>query len=158
MINSLRLVTGTPGDPDDPPGGRLGVYVGVKIPQKKYDSEGRKKNITLIFGTEDLQFTSEGGISLGNIFLLNDVGFELGGSQRKSVILLKKGNPNEETGTYISFGCNGVEEFSLEAEVHFSRDWLTPTDGDGNPTTNPDERVVGGFGVKVQDLKKILKS
>lgn len=89
VINSLRLEsvpeTGLPG-------GRLGVYVGIKIPQKNYDSEGRKKNVTLIFGTEDLGFTKEGGIQAGNIKLANDVFFELGGSGRKAIIELNKGD------------------------------------------------------------------
>ncbi|MEM9824932.1 MAG: hypothetical protein AAF985_27865, partial [Bacteroidota bacterium] len=128
VINSLKLITGNDVTDGGQPGGRLGIYVGVEIPQKNYDSQLRKKNITLIFGTESLAFTSEGGVSVGNLFLLNDVGFELGGSQQKAVVFLKKGEVASGTGTYIKFGCNGVEEFSLDAEVHFSREWLLRVD------------------------------
>ncbi|MEM8906794.1 MAG: hypothetical protein AAGD05_03015, partial [Bacteroidota bacterium] len=156
VINSLKLTT------ESPAGGRLGIFVGVKIPQKKYDSEGRKKNITLVFGTEHtannpdggIKFTKEGGVSIGNIYLLNDVGFELGGSQRKAVIFLKKGTGT--AGTYIKFNCDGVEEFSLDAEIHFSRDWLLPVDADGNPSGS--HRVKGEFGLIVQDWNNILAS
>ncbi|MEM9823322.1 MAG: hypothetical protein AAF985_19730, partial [Bacteroidota bacterium] len=155
IINSLKLVTGNDVTDGLGVGGRLGIYVGVKIPQKNYDSQLRKKNITLIFGTEALAFTKEGGIKTGNIRLLNDVGFELGGSAQKAVVFLKKGNAAATEGTYIKFGCNGVEEFSLDAEVHFSREWLLRVDADGNPL-NTTDRVVGGFSLKVQDWNNML--
>ncbi|MEM9821974.1 MAG: hypothetical protein AAF985_12915, partial [Bacteroidota bacterium] len=155
VINSLRLITGTSVTDGLGPGGRLGIYVGVKIPQKKYDSQGRKKNITLIFGTESLAFTSDGGIKTGNIRLVNDVGFELGGSSKKTVIFLKKGDLSNNTGTYIKFGCNGVEEFALGAEVHFSKEWLVSLNSGGDPDPNG-PRVVGSFDVRVQDWNNIL--
>ncbi len=154
VINSLRLIS-DPTAPDNlPPGGRLGIYVGIKIPQKNYDSEGRKKNVTLIFGTEALGFTKEGGVQVGNIRLVNDVFFELGGSSKKAIIQLLPGDvsSSEATGTYIKFGCNGVEEFGIAGRVHFSKDWVTPVTPD--PAT--DGRVTAEIQVVVQDWNNIL--
>jgi len=152
VINSLRLNS----EPEDglSPGGRIGIYVGIKIPQKNYDSQGRKKNVTLIFGTEALGFTKEGGIKVGNIRLVNDVFFELGGSSKKAIIELNKGDFSgaEAVGTYIKFGCNGVEEFGIAGKVHFSKEWVTPVVPD--PATG--ERVTAEIQIIVQDWNNML--
>ena len=150
VINSLRLTAGDPNDPNNNAGGRVGVYVGIKIPQKSYDQEGRKRNVTLIFGSENIAFSKEGGISVGDVRLLNDAAFELGGSQRKSIVVLNKGNVDATEGTYIRFGCKGVEEFSIDGGIYFSREWMLPVDGGVNG------RVYGAFAVVVQDWNNLL--
>ncbi|MEM9820880.1 MAG: hypothetical protein AAF985_07400 [Bacteroidota bacterium] len=157
VINSLKLTTKTTAADGLTAGGRLGLYVGIKIPQKRYDSQGRKKNITLIFGTEGLAFTHAGNIQTDYIRLVNDVGFEVGGSSRKAVVMLKNGDPQNETGTYIKFGCDGVEEFAIGADVHFSKDWLLPLDAAGYPTADG-PRVQGNFQTVVQDWNNLLAS
>jgi hypothetical protein len=154
VINSLRLDS----SPNDGlyPGGRLGIYVGIKIPQKSYDSEGRKRNVTLIFGTESISFTKEGGIKTGNIALVNDTYFELGGSKKRSIVKLLKGDLNNDTGTYISFGCNGVEEFGIGGDIYFTREWMMPVNGNGEISQDPLDRTKGNFQLIVQDWNNML--
>lgn len=153
VINSLRLESNPSGDLDA--GGRLGIYVGVKIPQKNYDSQGRKKPVTLIFGTEDLGFTHEGGIQVGTIGLVGDTWFELGGSSKRSIVKLRK-HAGGESGTYIKFGCDGLEEFGIGGDIYFTREWVMPADADGVASTNPTDRVKGEIQVVVQDWNNML--
>ncbi len=161
VINSLKMIA----DPTDglDPGGRIGLYVGIKIPQKTRDQNGNLRTVTLIFGSEEIAFTSSGGISAGNIQLVNDAWFETSGSKKKAIVRLDKGNiQNHEqhspqnTGTYIRFGCNGVEEFSIEGAVHFSREWILPANEDGEAITDGTGRVSVEIGVKVQDWNNML--
>lgn len=159
VINSLTI------EPDPTAeggaGGKLGIYIGIKIPQKSYDKNLNKKNVTLIFGTESLGFSPENGISLGDIVLANDVAFEIG-KKKESFVVIKKGTgsgTDNLKGTYLKFGCNGIEEMGLSGEVHFSRKMLVPLKPDGKvlPAGTPTKRVVAAIPqIRVQDWNDIL--
>lgn len=151
VINSLRLTAD---------GGKLGVYVGIKIPQKNYDSQGRQKNVTLIFGTENVTFSAEGGIQgVSDIRLLNDVAFELGGSNKKAVVTLYKGLTPEggtPTGTYIKFGCSGVDEIGIGGKLSFSKEWVIPANEDGIGQPDGDRVELEIAQISVQDWNDLL--
>lgn len=124
--------------------------------------EGGNLERPLLFYSPNVKFNANqgiiGGASLG---LLGDAVVNI--VEGKSVILLKQGIANEdgefESGTYVDIGCNGFKELSIDAEVHFSRDWIKPVNDTTTVVVNnsaPVERVVGSFSLVVQDWNDIL--
>ena len=139
-----------------PQGACLNVIVGLTIPQKAYDAEGRKQEITLFFGADDILISQDGGIQgVSELKLLSDVAFELGGSTKKvAVQLVGEDNPNHSEYTYVSFGCSGIQEFSLASNIFFSREWVVPLNEAGSVI--PNQLVTAFFNLKVQDWNDIL--
>ncbi len=139
------------------------IFAGVIIPQ-----EAGEEPLELMFAADGVKFSSSGGfVGTATLGLLGNVAFELGGSNAKVAIVLNAWsqyatpfNPETNTGTYITVGCGGVEEFGIEADIIFSREWLIPTNdmGDTIPITNPANppRVKAHFATRVQDWNNML--
>lgn len=153
VFNSITLTaTGT----------KLEVFAGMTIPQKGVDEQGRAKDLTLMFSADDIEISSTGGIQgVGTLMLLEDVAFQLGGSKKKTAIVLRHGTKTGEgedaeyDGTFVTLGCSGLLEFGLSAKIYFSRDWILPADEFGEPIENGD-RVTAEFEIKVQDWNNML--
>lgn len=141
------------------------VYAGVVLPQTDVNGDP----IELYFAADDIKFSYEGGVvGSWTLGLLANIAFPLGGSNAKAAIVLNAWHEHEtpyndaeaNNGTFITIGCEGVEEFGIEADIVFSREWLIPTDEFGNPLPNPDannpKRVSAHFAVLVQDWNNML--
>lgn len=156
ILSSVRLTDS---------GAKLGIYIGVNIPQKgKLDPQGNQKSVTMIFGTENLTFIDGKGIQVGDIILLNDVAFELSGAKKKSVMTITGGTVVDEgaeedvvaSGTYIRFGCDGIEEFGISAKVTFSKEWLLPLDDAGEPDEEGPRVKASLNQIKVRDWNNMI--
>lgn len=155
VFNSVKLL---------PEYAELEVFAGVTIPQKTYDENGVKKDMTLMFAASGIKFSQEGGIIGGaTLGLLDDVAFQLGGSSKKMAVVLNGWNqsnlnPNNEPlnyGTFITIDCDGFKEFGISADVHFTREWMLPTDEDGELLPG-ETRVKGHFELYVQDWNNLV--
>lgn len=76
----------------------------------------------ILFGAEDIAF-NPGGLEVpGKITLLNNSpAIPLGKAMRLTLI-------GENGNTYVNWGCSGFEGLSVEADIEFCREYLTPLD------------------------------
>lgn len=133
----------------------ISVVAGITIPQRNTG-----KRVTLMFGANDIKFSQEGGIIAGKLLLLSDFVFEPNATNKRIAVELLKGRKEgtgdaaQYFGTFITFDCDGLKEFGIEANVHLSRSWVLPVD----PTLKviPNKRVKAHFEVYVQRWEDIL--
>lgn len=96
----------------------LGVYAKAVIPQ---GTDG--KRTVLFFGAEGIKGTHSGGL-IGELklSLLHDVEIPFNGGNTKIVFKgngLDKTRGTSESNTFMTVGCNGFQNLSIDAEVHF---------------------------------------
>ena len=134
----------------------LTAFVRAELPQT--DNNGDP--ITLFFGANNIKLSHDGGL-LGeaNLVLLGDVNIPFNAG---NWLLSLKGGLDYTTGrtenlTYVTIGCDGVQEIGIEGIVAFSRKLILPVDAQGNAdTANTDHRVEGNFSVVGADWNDLL--
>lgn len=119
----------------------LEIYVEIAPPDKD----------PLLFGATGVKFTKEGGIvGDAKIALLADFGIDL--AKGKSLLVLKKYNQIDSSGTYVEVDCDGFKSLSVDAEVWFSRDWVKPYP----VSTDSTSRVKGQFSAQGSSWDDII--
>ncbi len=110
----------------------LEVYVEIDAPTMPYP---------LLFGSENIKFTKQGGI-VGDtrLSLLADYFVPL--FKRKAGVLFR-GSSEETDGCYVDISCDGFEGLGLDAHVFFSRAWLVPLDDQGVEISETCRKVHG---------------
>ena len=97
----------------------LEVYMQLEIPQSEQK---------LTFYGTGIRFSNKGGILPGaGLQLAGDFSIPLSG--KLGHLLLKGG----KDGSRVSFGCQGFENMTLDAELVFARSLLLPDNGKGKP-------------------------
>ncbi|MEM9918468.1 MAG: hypothetical protein AAF990_10255 [Bacteroidota bacterium] len=150
----------------------LDVFVGMRIPSKNssvtasVDIKGIPGDgLVLMFAASGIKFSSSAGIvGDATVGLLSTVAFEIGGSNKKTAVVLRPwyeheappGSFSGDYGTFITIDCDGVKEFGVEADVYFSRDWMLPLDANGDILQGETDRVNGHIQVLVQDWNNLL--
>lgn len=160
---------------------QLEVIVGVELPQRKVSAiageglptppapEGEEPNeppteyVELFFGTPDLKFSHDGGI-IGDatIGLYSDVPIGSENPDKFAFIMRgyevqqQAGGHTLDLGTYVKIDCDGFVELGLAADILFSRDWMRPTNSEGDTLTSQTARVTGHIQTIVNDLNNIL--
>jgi hypothetical protein len=126
--------------------------------------------VGLGLGARDICFSPTGiGGSQGTLYLAGDLGYNDPGSWS----FLFKAPAQSDSGTFVSWDCNGFQQLRLEAQVHFPREWLVPspdngsdsvkgtfvanirTNGNWMASVNLDKCTIAGtdgFGLEVQDM------
>lgn len=112
----------------------------------------------LWFGTDNLKFTSEGGI-VGDATLGLFADFPMTRGSRKVAVVLKEfirdENEGNHGGTYVTVDCDGFVEMRVDADLIISREWLLPTDTNGKPLSG-DVRVTSNFGITMTDWDDLV--
>lgn len=150
----------------------LGVYAKAVIPQ---GADG--KRTVLFFGAEGVKGTHTGGlIDELKLSLLHDV--EIPFNRGNTKIILKgngfgKGRGISQSDTYMTIGCDGFQNLSIEAEVHFPTSLIVKVGNQNvekgeatNKTRNYDfykednssEQVIGHFSTVTDNWDDLLVS
>ncbi|MFK8162461.1 MAG: hypothetical protein AB8H12_08355 [Lewinella sp.] len=140
--------------------GQVGTNAGGNI------GSSSTEYIELYFGTPNLKFSHDGGI-IGDatLGLYSDVPIGTMDPSKFAMILRGwheySGNQTGiDLGTYVKIDCDGFVEMGVEADVMFSRDWIVPTNNEGEvlPVTNNyfGSRVGGHIQTIVNDWNNIL--
>ena len=80
-------------------------------------------NVGLGVGARGIPFQPAGlGFSQGTLYLAKDLGY----AQTGSFGFKFKAAAKADSGTYVTWDCNGFKELRLRADVIFPREWLTP--------------------------------
>lgn len=98
------------------------------------------------FGAKGLCFQPAGlALSAPTLSLLDDVSIEEAGIPLTLKGLASNGDP----GTFLSWNCEGFDQFTLKGQYDFSRDYI-------RPVANPEGQVSGVFTVITRRLDDIL--
>jgi hypothetical protein len=120
-----------------PAGSFLEAFMMLDIPQS-----GDK----IAFRGANIPFSNTGGLKgIGRLELIGSYPVRI--SDKTLMIILGKGN------TFVEFDCNGFKEFSIEADVEFSRELIIPEDEKGVQQAG---RVKTNFVVRAQSWSDIL--
>ncbi|MBQ7550470.1 MAG: hypothetical protein IJT04_02945 [Bacteroidales bacterium] len=146
----------------------LGVYAKAVIPQ---GTEG--KRTVLFFGAEGIKGTHSGGL-IGELklSLLHDVEIPFNGGNTKIVLKgngLDKNRGTSESNTFMTVGCNGFQNLSIDAEVHFPTSLIVRAgeqhieeyNQDPSLSTNGNnssEQVIGRFKTVIDSWDDLLVS
>lgn len=119
------------------------AYVQAELPSGK----------TLWFGTDNLKFTSDGGI-IGDATLGLFGDFPLTRGTRKIAVVLKKfirdSKNKSHKGCYVTVDCNGFVDMRVDADLLITREWILPTDSNGELLSGND-RVKAEVGITLTD-------
>lgn len=138
----------------------LSVYAKAVIPQ---GTDG--KRTVLFFGAEGIKGTHTGGL-IGELklSLLHDVEIPFNGGNTK--IVLKGNGLHRESGlseseTYMTIGCDGFRNLSLDAGIYFPTSLMVRPGNqnfgaDNNETENHSKQVVGHFKTVVDSWDDLM--
>ena len=160
-INRFALQTSTT---------ELGVYAKVVIPQ---GTNG--KRTVLFFGAEGIKGTYTGGLTGDlKLSLLHDVEVPFNGGNTTIVLKgngLSKDRGVSQSNTYMTVGCDGFHNLSLDAEVHFPTSLIVKaggqlgeddttshggTDGASEAGNSPSNQVIGHFSTVIDSWDDLL--
>jgi len=126
----------------------LEIFLGIDIPSQ---------NISLYFGSPNIKFSYDGGFELpATLALYSAVAIPI--QDKKSALVLQPYHEDPSTGlplgTYVTIDCDGFKEMAVEADLIFSRDWIVPTDANGNVQSTG--RVQASFQTILTDWNDLL--
>ena len=105
---------------------RLNAVISLPLP----DTDER-----LGLGVRDVCFTPDGvDTRIATMYLVDDRVYQAGGYTVR-VKALTEAPP--DSGTYVSWDCDGFKEFRLSMEHEFPRSWLIPVSATGTPLEGP---------------------
>ena len=170
VFNHLRLY---------PEYAELSVVVGMELPQRKVtamdgepqpdpgnDDEGNpyppiSEYVELFFGSPAIRFGHDGGlIGDATLGLYADVPIGTQDPDKFAFILNKfyqtpdGSGGMQSNGTFVTIDCDGFKEMGVAGEVLFSREWIVPTNAQGNVLNSG--RVKGSVSLIVADWNNIL--
>jgi hypothetical protein len=127
----------------------LTVFARMQIAQRKEP---------LFFAATGVKFSSDGGfMGDASLVLVNDVEIPVNGHTK---LILKGGGLNAQNGTInkdgatsLSVDCSGFKELALNAELSFSKDFITRVTASGEPENQP---VSATFAIVVNDWNNLL--
>jgi hypothetical protein len=110
-------------------------------------------NIGIGLGARGVCFapTGLGGDGRRELYLAADIGFRRDSSwgfRFKAPTI--SGGVTLDSGTYVSWDCNGFQALRLRADVEFPRDWMLPLDGSGNVDADLNKLVTASFATTVR--------
>ncbi len=117
------------------------------------------QNREIFFGSPNIKFTKTGGF-VGEVKLGLYAELPIIFGQNKAALILNKWQPGStgqnsgDSGTYVIVDCDGFVEMGLEADFIMSRDWVIPTDENGDPLS--EGRVTSHLQTVVYDLNDML--
>lgn len=96
--------------------------------------------IELYFGSPNLKFCHDGGIpdnQVTTIGMYSDVPIGTMNPDKFAMILrgwheLNGQQEGVDLGTFVKLDCDGIVEFGIEADILFSRNWMLPTNAQGD--------------------------
>ncbi|WP_235297997.1 hypothetical protein [Portibacter marinus] len=124
---------------------------------KVYGAIQKKGGVQLMFGSDDIKFTSEGGF-IGDATLALFADFPYRPNTSNMAFVFKAFDRNEDGnhgGCYITFDCNGFKSARIEGDVLVSREWILPTDETGQLLPG-NQRVKANIGLTVSDFNHIV--
>jgi hypothetical protein len=163
VVEGSRMIIAIMGMTFTPTQGKLNAAMLFPIPDLG-------PGVGLGLGARDICFSPNGiGGAQGTLYLAGDLGYNDPGSWS----FLFKAPTVSDSGTFVSWDCNGFQQLRLEAQVHFPREWLVPspdngsdsvkgtfvanirTNGNWMASVNLDKCTIAGtdgFGLEVQDM------
>jgi hypothetical protein len=133
-IDNLKITT---------TGGSLEAYLVMNIPSK---TTGKVEKV--ILKGSNIKFGAGGITSDPNnnprLYLLSDIGLSLNNVAR---FVLKGANQK----TFAEWDCQGFSKLSVEADVQFCRQYLTPLDNTMKPIADPNKLVTANFVTVISD-------
>lgn len=124
---------------------------------KVYGAIQKEGGPQLMFGSDDIKFTSEGGF-VGDATLALFADFPYRPNSKNVAFLFKgferSGDGNHE-GCYINFDCNGFQSARIDGDIIVTRDWILPTDQNGKVIPG-DQRVRANVGLTVTDFNDFV--
>ncbi len=160
-IGNVDYILGISGAQFTPTYTELIAFIKIILPQK--DDQGNPREI--FFGANNMRLSHVGGImGEANLVLLGDVPISIQGG---NALIVLKGGFDMETGevtnhSYVTIDCDGFKDFTLMAQVQFSRKLLEPINDEKytvDDTIMPDgskKRVSADFKIIVDDWNDIL--
>jgi hypothetical protein len=91
----------------------------------------------ILFSAEDVGFNRGGLNASGKLILQNNVSISMGKAIRLNLI-------GDQENTFVAWGCDGIDSISIDAQIEFCREYVTPLDSvtllplSGNETVKVD--------------------
>lgn len=112
-------------------------------------SDGR----TIIFGSDDIEYSPDGGI-VGDAVLGLFSDFPFTKESSKIGVVLKKFvrmQDGNHSGCYVRIDCDGFVEMRVDADLLLSRDWIIPVNGNTGEPLGDSSRVTANFAITMAD-------
>lgn len=124
---------------------------------KVYGAIQKEGGPQLMFGSDDIKFTSEGGF-IGDATLALFADFPYRPNSENVAFLFKgfeRSPDGNHKGCYINFDCNGFKSARIDGDIIVTRDWILPTNENGKVIPG-NERVRANVGLTVTDFNDFV--